>query len=204
MGCRCFGWWLYDRCSRFTRIVTKQVDIFVDWLCFRIRPLSSRRFLSRILWPSLLDHIHHRWTLPLSFEPGDELVKRSFHLCDGQDVSQIFVAWLMHVRSHDKQPPFPGLTLCTLLDVPATMKDSSLAPGFGMTLPCDANRLEAFSNIASSIGAGIVVIPLSSAVILKRDAGGSSSRSCRMELMTSFMLFIPAFLKSINFLVIWA
>jgi hypothetical protein len=109
---------------------------------------------------------------------------------------------LTHVRSHDNEPPFPGLTLWILLQLPATINDSSVAPGLGMTDPGVFTNRSAFSNIFSRMEAGIVVIPLPFAV---HDSPGlfapfsPHSRSLVGSVISSMWL-ISACLKSFIFL----
>ena len=52
-----------------------------------------------------------------------------------------------------------------LLHTPATMKEPSVAPGFGMTFPWLAKSLVAFSNIALRLAIGTVVIRLFTALM---------------------------------------
>ena len=65
----------------------------------------------------------------------------SFFWATAKTCSQIFVETFTQDRSHDKDPPFPGVTQCILLHVPATINDPSSAPGFGITLPGVEMRL---------------------------------------------------------------
>ena len=99
--------------------------------------------------------------------------------------SHIFVEWFTQARSQTKEPPLPGVTTSILLHTPATMKDPSVAPGFGMIFPGTALKLAAFWNIASTIAVGMVVIPLFFASMV-RDGGVSmgavSIGSCRLFL----------------------
>lgn len=81
--------------------------------------------------------------------------------------SQILLEKFTHVRSQVKEPPFPGVTQCTLFEIPATMNEPSDAPGFGTTFPGMLKRFAAFSNTDSSIAVGMLVIPLSAAVTLR-------------------------------------
>ena len=55
-----------------------------------------------------------------------------------------------------------------------TMKDPSTASAFGITFPGSSRRFAALSNSDSSMGNGMDLMPLSSAVILIRAADGSS------------------------------
>ena len=55
--------------------------------------------------------------------------------------SHILVEEFTHVRSQEKELPLPGVTVCTLLETPATINDPSDAPGFGTTFSGGAKKI---------------------------------------------------------------
>ena len=70
--------------------------------------------------------------------------KEPFSCATAKVCSQILLEKFTNVRSQAKEPPLPGVTQCTLFEIPATMNEPSDAPGFGTTFPGMLKRFAAF------------------------------------------------------------
>ena len=123
-------------------------------------------FLSAVLGPPF-STISIDARSSLLIKRGDKLVQHFLLLGDGQDVFADLRSNVHAGPAHDKEPPFPGVTQCILLHVPATINDPSFGPCFGITLPGVAMSLDARSKIASRIVVAMVVMPLAFAVMLR-------------------------------------
>lgn len=80
------------------------------------------------------------------------------------------------------------------------MKEPSVAPGFGMTFLGLARSLVAFSNIASRIAIGTVVIPLFTALMAADGADAGVTVALTRSSMASFLSPIPALRNKDSFL----
>ena len=112
-----------------------------------LQELVLHSSFSGVFRPILLHHIHDHCAFFLPLNHAIKFVNFSLTSATATTCSQISVEKLTHVRSHDNEPPFSGLTLWILLQLPATTNDSSVTPGLGMTDPSVFTNRSAFSNI---------------------------------------------------------